>query len=163
MDIDRLYELYFKDIYTYIHSLSHNKAVAEEVAQEVFFKALKNIDTFDGKKNVRAWLFTIAKNTYFTYYKHEKALTTCSIDKTVVGSNDDIIEYLVVEEQSFAVHKFLHEMKEPYKEVFMLRFFGELSYEKIGMLFNKNAGWARVCCYRAKNKLLKCLEGIEDE
>ncbi len=56
----------------------------------------------------------------------------------------------MIEEDAFAVHQFLHSMKEPYKEVFSLRTFGELSFDKIGRLFGKSAGWARVTFYRAK-------------
>ena len=52
----------------------------------------------------------------------------------------------------------IHEMDEPYKEVFSLRVFGELSYEDIGKLFSKSAGWARVTYYRAKTMILKELE-----
>ena len=44
-------------------------------------------------------------------------------------------------------------MEEPYKEVFNLRVFGELSYEKIGTLFQKSSGWVRVTFYRAKKKI----------
>lgn len=53
-------------------------------------------------------------------------------------------------------------MREPYKEVFSLRIFGELSFENIGTLFGKNAGWARVTFYRAKKRILEYMEEIED-
>lgn len=43
--------------------------MAEEVTQEAFFKTLRPIDSFDGSKDIRTWLFTIAKNTYFLYHK----------------------------------------------------------------------------------------------
>lgn len=49
-------------------------------------------------------------------------------------------------------------MEEPYKEVFNLRVFGELSYEKIGTLFQKSSGWARVTFYRAKKKIEEYME-----
>jgi RNA polymerase sigma-70 factor (ECF subfamily) len=54
-------------------------------------------------------------------------------------------------------------MEEPYKEVFNLRVFGELSYEKIGMLFGKSSGWARVTFYRAKKKIEEYMEGQKYE
>ena len=54
--------------------------------------------------------------------------------------------------------QFLHNMEEPYKEVFNLRVFGELSYEKIGTLFQKSSGWVRVTFYRAKKKIEEYME-----
>ena len=54
-------------------------------------------------------------------------------------------------------------MAEPYKEVFTLRVFGELPFEKIGRLFGKSAGWARVTFYRAKLQIINCMEAKGDE
>ena len=53
-------------------SLCASENVAEDVTQETFVKALKAIDTFDGSRDIRAWLFTIARNTYYTYCKRQK-------------------------------------------------------------------------------------------
>ncbi len=50
-------------------------------------------------------------------------------------------------------------MEEPYKEVFSLRVFGELPFEKIGKLFGKSAGWARVTYHRARMKVIEYMEG----
>lgn len=66
MDFESIYQLYFKDVFLFLRSISVNEDIAEEITQETFTKALKAIDTFDGNKDIRAWLFTIAKNTYFS-------------------------------------------------------------------------------------------------
>lgn len=60
------------------------------------------------------------------------------------------------------IHQFLHSMKEPYKEVFSLRVFGELSFEKIGLLFGKSPGWARVTYHRARKQIIDYMEGLEN-
>lgn len=70
MDFESIYQLYFKDVFLFLRSISVNEDIAEEITQETFTKALKAIDTFDGNKDIRAWLFTIAKNTYYTYLFH---------------------------------------------------------------------------------------------
>ena len=67
MDIEKIYKLYFKDVYRYLYSISKNASLAEDITQDCFFKALKNIDKYDGSKDIRAWLFTIAKNTLYTH------------------------------------------------------------------------------------------------
>ena len=51
---------------------------------------------------------------------------------------------------AYAIHEVLHKLKEPYKEVFWLRTFGDLSFAQIGTLFGKSESWARVTYYRAK-------------
>ena len=54
------------------------------------------------------------------------------------------------------------DMREPYKEVFTLRVFGELPFEKIAVLFGKTPNWARVTFYRAKKEIIEYMEGIEN-
>ena len=130
MDFEQIYKSYFKDVFLYLRSLSASEDMAEEITQETFVKALKAIDTFDGPKNIRAWLFTIAKNTYYTYCKRKKMYA---------------------------------DEEEPYKEVFNLRVFGELPFEKIGLLFGKSPGWARVTFYRAKKQIYEYMEAKEYE
>ena len=79
-------------------------------------------------------------------------------DENIVDVGVHFAENLVNEEKAFLIHKFLHNMEEPYKEVFNLRVFGELSYEKIGTLFQKSSGWVRVTFYRAKKKIEEYME-----
>ncbi|MEI3604528.1 RNA polymerase sigma factor [Pseudogracilibacillus sp. SE30717A] len=162
MDFEDIYQEYFKEVYLYIRSLSRDENIAEEITQEAFFKALKAIKNFDGSKDIRAWLFTIAKNTYFSHYKRNKRQIDLDVEKES-GIGVQIVNHLMNEEDAFIVHQFLHSMNEPYKEVFSLRTFGELSFEKIGSLFGKSAGWARVTYYRARKQIIEYMEEMDDE
>lgn len=155
MDFEEVYRLYFRDIYRYARSLCRNEALAEEVAQETFCRALLSAQRFDGRKDIRAWLFTIAKNSYFSLCR--KARRTVSLPE----EHDDGVSFterITDAEDAERIHRFLHTMEEPYKEVFTLRVFGELPYESIGGLFGKSAGWARVTFHRAKEKIRKFME-----
>ncbi|SDM82804.1 RNA polymerase sigma factor [Sediminibacillus halophilus] len=162
MDFEEIYREYFKEIYLYIKSLSHDETIAEDMTQEVFFKALKAIDKFDGSKDIRAWLYTIAKNTYFSHYKRKKRTVTLEVNEEP-STGVQLVKHLMNEEDAFMVHQFLHSMNEPYKEVFSLRTFGELPFEKIGSLFGKSAGWARVTFYRARKQIIAYMEELEYE
>ena len=75
MDFEGIYQSYCKDVFRYLRSLSAGEDLAEEITQETFAKALKAIDQFQGDKDIRAWLFTIAKHTYYTHCKREKRTT----------------------------------------------------------------------------------------
>lgn len=163
MDFEEIYYLYFREVFLYIRSLSGDEIIAEEIAQETFFKTLKSINSFDGSKDIRAWIFTIAQNTYFSYYKKNKRnIKYDSLDDSP-GTGVTITEHLINEEDAFIIHQFLHTMEEPYKEVFSLRVFGELSFEKIGKLFGNSSGWARVTYHRARKQVIEYVEGMNNE
>ena len=163
MDFDLIYEQYFKDVFLYLRSLSANEDIAEEIAQETFAKALKAIDRYDGEKDIRAWLFTIAKNTYYTVCKRQQFFTGEEPSENIAAPQSVFIEQIMDEESAFQIHAFLHNMKEPYKEVFTLRVFGELPFEKIGILFGKSPSWARVVFYRAKAQIKEYMEEVDRE
>lgn len=163
IDFDSIYQSYFKDVYLYIYGIARNESIAEEITQESFVKALKAIDRFDGTKDIRAWLFTIAKNTYFTYCKRQSIYAEQPFDENTETLETPIIERIADEETAFLIHRVLHNMDEPYKEVFTLRIFGEMPYERIGMLFGKSANWARVIFYRAKKQIIDHLGGKDNE
>jgi RNA polymerase sigma-70 factor, ECF subfamily len=52
----------------------------------------------------------------------------------------------------------MHNLNEPYKEVFTLRVFGELPFSQIGELFGKTDSWARLIYYRTKKKLQEAIK-----
>lgn len=148
-DFTEVYELYFRDVYRYCLALCRDEAMAEEVTQETFFKALQSIDKFDGKCRLYVWLCQIAKNTYFTLYKKEQRGQPEGPDARTDGPEQRFLQA----ESAFEIHRILHAMAEPYKEVFSLRAFGELSFAQIGQLFGKTESWARVTYHRAKLKI----------
>lgn len=163
MDFDDIYRSYFRDVFLYLRGLSANEDTAEEITQETFVKALKSIDRFDGSKDIRAWLFTIARNTYYTDCRRRKKHVYEEITDDAASIQVDLTEQFADEESAFLIHQFLHSMEEPYKEVFNLRVFGELPFEKIGLIFGKSSGWARVTFYRAKKQIREYMEAMENE
>ena len=151
MDLEKIYDMYFKDVYYYVLSISKSKEIAEDITADTFLKAMKNLNKFDGKKDIRAWLFTIAKNTYFTYAKRQKIYSTTPLLETInIPQQNDSLDCVINYENRLEIHKFIHSMENPYKEVFSLRIFGELPFEDIGAVFGKSSGWARVTYFRAK-------------
>ena len=163
MDFDQIYNDYFQDVFYYLRSLSSNQEVAEDLTQDTFVKAMKSLDKYDGRKDIRAWLFTIAKNAFMDRCRKEKRYAMEQQPDILVTSEPSFVEKIMDQADAFQVHKILHEMSEPYKEVFSLRTFGEVPFEQIGILFGKSASWARVTYYRAKQKILKCWEGKDNE
>lgn len=149
-NFEDIYLQYFSDVYKYLLSLCSNKTIAEEITQETFFKALKSIENFKGECKLRVWLCQIAKNTYYSVYQKEKRFDNT---QEMESLTENIEQKLINNETAFEIHKALHNLNEPYKEVFSLRMFGELSFLQIAELFEKTESWARVTFHRAKIKL----------
>lgn len=160
MNIEKLYRTYFDIVYRYIRSISQDGSLAEEVTQETFFKALKKADQFRGDCDVRVWLCQIAKNTLYDHLKKQKKqlLGDEKLEKIESAGGELLEEKLAQRSQAMEIHKVLHRLSEPYKEVFSLRTFGELTFREIGMLFGKSENWARVTYYRARVKIREELE-----
>jgi RNA polymerase sigma-70 factor (ECF subfamily) len=154
-DFESIYYEHFHGVYRYVLSLCQNKAIAEDVAQETFYKAMENLDKFDGKGRIFVWLCQIAKNTYYSLYKKQKRLVSESDSDLASQDAPDFEGRYLDSEMSEKLHLLLHQLNEPYKEVFTLRVFGELPFAQIAELFGKTDSWARLIFYRAKNELRK--------
>lgn len=152
-NFEKIYKYYVDDIYKYVFSLCRNVQIAEDITQETFFKAMKNINSFNGSCKMSVWLCQIAKNTYFNYYNKEKRRQDEPILIQQIKPENDFQQDYFNQETAFEIHKALHNLEEPYKEVFTLRMFGELSFSQIGELFGKTESWARVTFHRSKIKL----------
>ena len=154
MDMETIYRLYFRDVYLFLQGLTRSETLAEELTQETFFKALDGLKNFDGKQDVRAWLFTVARNAYYDHCRRQNRTTSLdALPEEPASRLPDLEELLIDEDAAFTIHQCLHRLEEPYKEVFSLRVFGELSFEKIGSIFGHTANWACVTYYRAKTRL----------
>ncbi len=156
-DFHEVYNLYFRDVYHYALSLCRNASVAEEVTQETFYKALQKLDSFDGKGEIFVWLCQIAKNTFLSLCRKNRYLAP-NPDTPLIPGEENLEDDFFDRETAFRIHKILHTLEEPYKEVFSLRTFGELPFKQIAELFGKTESWARVTYHRAR---LKIKEGLQ--
>ncbi|MDD3839390.1 MAG: sigma-70 family RNA polymerase sigma factor [Clostridia bacterium] len=156
-ELESLYRMYFKDVFLYIKSLSGDEYIAEDITSETFIKAIKSIDTFKGDCDIRVWLCQIAKNYYLSDLRKNKKIT---LTDTLSEHESEInLEQLIAsKENSLKIHEILHSLKEPYKEVFSLRVFSELSFKQIASLFGKNDNWACVTYHRARKRIQEEME-----
>ncbi len=155
-DFEKIYSEYYDIVFQYVLSLCSNEVLAEEITQEAFFKALKSIDTFRGECKLSVWLCQIAKNTFYVTTKRQKHQTDYPLE--LIQSDESMEEKLYDSDTAFQIHRVLHILDEPYKEVFWMRTFGELSFKDIGVLFDKTESWARVTYYRAKIKIKESIK-----
>ena len=154
-DMDAVYRQHFRMVYQYLMSLTHQPDVAEELAQETFCQAVSSIHRYDGSCKITTWLCAIAKNEYLKYLRNQKKID--GFDNAEIADNSNLEEKLSDKDTALRIHKYLHILDEPYREVFILKVFAELSYKEIAEIFGKKETWVRVTYYRAKVRLLERL------
>lgn len=155
---DILFEKYYEDVLRFLRGLSRDEQLSEELTQETIYRAIKSIHTFKGDSDMRVWLCSIAKNLFFTYCKKKKYVTYDDVHEIYEAEEKLFVQMVEDRETALQIHKILHELKEPYKEVFSLRVFGELSFKEIASLFHKSEHWACVTYHRAKMMIRQRLE-----
>ena len=155
LDFDMVFRRNSGFVFRFLMKLCGDVSLAEELTQETFFRAYMNLSSLRNEEKVAVWLCQIAKNTYFAWFNQQKkhvALQTLPIDST-----PDIAELFEEKELAGRAFSVLHDLEEPYKEVFMISVFGGLSLKDISAMFGKSESWTRVTYYRAKQKIMEGL------
>lgn len=160
-ELDEIYRLYAADVYRYIWGMCRNETLAADILQDTMLKAVTGFDKFRGESSVKTWLFGIAKNLYLNHVKRSDN-NNLLLDEAVNQSGESLEERFGDTEQAMHIHRLLHRLEEPYKEVFSLRVFAELKFDDIGGIFGKSGNWARVTFFRAKEKILDLLKSEEE-
>ena len=155
LEFDEIYKRFFKDVYLFVLSMSKDPHTAEEITQDTFFKALKEIKHFQGNCSVKSWLCQIAKHLWYREMERRKRKGTSELTADMESLEKPVEEQLLVKEEKMELFRKVHVLDEISKEIVLLRVTGAFSFKEIAELFGKNENWARVTYYRAKQKLLK--------
>lgn len=160
MDFEQVYQTYFKSVYRYIRRLSGDEQLAEEITSETFLQVMRSIGTFRGDCDLRVWICQIAKNTYYTHLKKQNRVAALDEEAWLALADPaaPVEERLDAKEDAQRIRALLHTLPEPYKEVFMWRTLGELSFAEIGALYGKTANWACVTYHRARQQIKTGME-----
>lgn len=159
-EFETIYRTYFGEVELYLRALCKDELLAEELTEQVFFQAMKALPKFRGDCDIRTWLCAMGKNCYLTNLRKTKPSE--SIEELQIPDPKQAVEEQILErDQAMEIHRILHRLPEPYKEVFSLRIFGQLSFEDIGSLFGRTANWACVTYHRARQKIKDQMEGYE--
>lgn len=160
-DMEQIYQAHARTVYKFLLSQCHDADLAEELTQETFCQAVRSIDRFKGDCKVSVWLCQIAKHLYYDHLKHQKRHPMLSMEELerAVPENDGMPEISLLRRDAYvSIHKAIHSLREPYREIFLLRALSELSFREIGEIFGRTENWARVTYYRAKVMLAERLE-----
>lgn len=153
-NIDEIYKSYSKIVYKYLFCLTHNQDIAEELTQETFYVAVKDISKFRNECKIEVWLCQIAKFLWYKELKRKRKLSDYE-DKNInfLDLKTNIEDDLIKKEEIKKLYKNLNKLDITTREVIKLRISSELSFKQIGEILGKNETWARVTFYRGKEKL----------
>lgn len=158
--MEEIYKEYSKIVYNYLLSFTKNTDIAEELMQETFYSAVKNINKYRKEASVKTWLCKIAKNKWIDYYNKLQKSNETNIEDV----NEKYLSINSLEEDSLNkdeilnIYKKIHKLDEKSKEVMHLRIHSDFSFKEIGNIMGKTEEWARITFYRAKIKLKEDFE-----
>ncbi len=150
-DCERLYNAHYMRVFSYVMTLAGEHHLAEEITQETFFRAFTSASAFRHESDEVTWLCAIAKNDFLDRARRQGKAGSMPEDLPERGRG--VEQEVADRDSSFRIHLALHALEEPYREIFELRIFGELSFRQIGTIFGKTENWARVTYHRARLKL----------
>lgn len=161
----KIYDLFVNQIYRYIYYRA-GKEEAEDLTELVFLKTWENIRQYKpGKRSFSSWIFRIAHNVVVDYYRsnnyqaelHENIKDERLEMQTVSRAHRHFDQTLL--------SSAMRELKDHYRQIIILRYINELSYEEIGYIMGKSQAGLRILQFRALKSLRNILEsnGISEE
>ncbi len=153
-----VYDVIFNDLYKYIYWNIGSRDDAQDLASEVFVKALAALDRFEAARSTaRAWLFTIARNLVVDHHRKRSRRSQAALadDIPSAGCMEDAVETAAA---STAVRAALRELNEEQRQVVTMKFFSGLSNAEVAAAMGKREGAVNAMQHRALKKMGKMLE-----
>lgn len=155
---EEIYEKYSVKIYKYIYALCKDADVAEEVLQDTFYSAMKNIENFKENSSIYTWLCAIAKNNLKNYLNRKNKIKSIPLEEDIIDNS--LIESLEDKQNVLELYNMIHKLDAITKEVILIKISSNLTFKEIGEMFGKSEQWAKSKFYRGK---LKMKEELENE
>ncbi len=152
--LEKLYAEYFNDALLYTLALTKNKALAEEIAQQAFVKALKTAD--DTIVNFKPWLLRVCRNLFYTHLRKLKKQTR--LHEGIEDGSEALIEKIIKEEEYQALYRAIELLQDTYREIILLFYFENLPIKTISSIIGKTETHVKVLLYRARENLKSILE-----
>jgi RNA polymerase sigma-70 factor (ECF subfamily) len=151
-----LVDRYWDRLYRWLYHLSHDRHLAEDVAQEAFLKAFAGLASFRTGSNFQAWLFRIAYNSFVN---QRRAASRCrqSFPDNVPAAGEGPAEQAVSRETLQLVARAVGRLPREYRAAFLLRVEQGLSFRQIAEVLVTTEETARWRVFKARQKLLSVL------
>ena len=155
--------LFQKKVFLICLGFSRNASDAQDLAQEVYLRAYRNIGTLGEPSLAKVWLFKIARNTCLNFQKKHR-LDRISSYEILQKSRDPLNpeSKMIHREQLLILKRAVHKLPKKQKDVFVLKEYGELSYQEIARTLNIELGTVMSRLNRARQAIIKRISGDEN-
>ena len=153
--LNELYVRYHRALYLYVYSLCQDEALAQDLVQETFLKALLSLPESHG--NLRAWLYLVARNLYFNHRKRAGREVPADRAETA-EAGEGPLEALLTDERTRLLYEALGRLEERKREVLQMQYFGGLSQKEIAAVLRLNPEHVRVLSYRGRREIRQWME-----
>jgi RNA polymerase sigma-70 factor (ECF subfamily) len=159
-NVAEIFSKYNTKIYGYVYLRTRkNKAVAEDLTQEIFIKAWQNIDKYNQRKaTIATWLYSIARNTVIDYLRQQGNLSGSEVIENQMGDTGSEIEQSILRD---FVYDCLTQLDDMTQDLITWRFVQGLETQEIAQIIHKSANATTVAIHRAVNKLRNRVNGQE--
>ena len=154
-----VYQIYAQRVYRFLLALSGSEQQADELTQEVFYRALLHIDRYRDQGTMLTWLCTIGKNLWLSECR--KRGRFIPLDDAPPLSAPGPEESIQEREQQRALRRAIIALPEEQRDVLILYIYGGIPLKDIAAQKNKSESWGKVTFYRARQKLARELEGFK--
>jgi len=156
--IANLFEEYYDKVVRYIYVRINDQPEAEDLAGEVFVKALKSMSFYRGSAvQLRFWIFKIARNLVIDHYRKMGKRKTVNLDEVEISDNSSVEELAERRLQIGELSKAMKQLTEAQQEVISLRFFAGLSSSETAQIMGKSSGAVREMQCDAIQRLRKLM------
>lgn len=156
-NFEEIYEKYYIKVYRFLYRLSGEGNLSEELAQDTLYKGFLHMNQYEGRSSIFTWLCEIAKNEWLAELNRRKRFSEPEEDWEPV-SGESMEEDAINRQLLVRMREEILRLQEPYRNVMMLRTYGELPLKEIAAQYKKTESWARVTYYRAKEMLAERME-----
>lgn len=146
---------YEKAIFSHILSLVRQKETAEDLTQEVFIKFYKNLAKIDPDKSFKSWLYRVATNTVYDYWRrrrHKSEFLIIDDQDNVFETIDQEDAYLLIADKN-DLERALEKIKPIHKTALLMRYYQEFGYEEIAAILDIPLNTVKTHLFRAKKEL----------
>ena len=160
VDFDALYDRFFDPIYRFVYRRVNDKETVQDIVSETFLKVYKNISKFEPRQgaSLSSWIYTIAQNETFQYYRKHKKETVHLEEDIQVQGKEDVEQDLNDKQLSARTKELLQYVGEEDREMIIMKYFDELKNTEIAEILNIKANNVGVRLHRALQKFKKILE-----
>jgi RNA polymerase sigma-70 factor, ECF subfamily len=159
--IDEIMNQYGQEILQLAFSYVNNKAIAEDLTQDIFVKCYKNLHTYSGKAKLRTWLWRIAVNHCKDFLKswYNRNVVATGEEQTYNGTRKELVEQAVIQkEEDDELIAAIMTLPIKYREVVYLFYYQELPLKEIAELTDTGVNTVKTRLRRAKELLKERLE-----